>query len=419
MKTKDIVEHFISQADWVEPSRTRDRVVVGDQEKDFDRCLVVWMPMLDTLRTAVERGFGLIITHEAYLPSVSDIPAITKSDVRLIGVFSGQSSSSYIASYSSLIQKSNPPSPIVRIEPDHPAVIAYTSGTTGFPKGVVHSHGNIITHLSGIRDHLGFDDQDVTLAALPLFQFVAFLIHVGLALFVGAKLVIMKKFEAQQFLNLIKREKVTFFAAVPTIYQMLLSAASGDRADLPSLRFGLCAGSPLSPRLRDRFEQTFNLRIIHCYGMTEIALIAACENLEHPVEGVSVGKPMPYIRLRIIDEGGNKAKPGESGEIQIGAERALRGYWNNPEETSAAIRAGWFSTGDIGRFDDQGRLSIVDRKKDMIIRGGFNVYPAEIERVLLQDPRVAEAAVIGIPHERLGEIPRAFVVLKAVHAMLL
>ena len=146
--------------------------------------------------------------------------------------------------------------------------------------------------------------------------------------------------------------------------------------------------------------------------MTEISLIASCEDPGVEPKGVSVGNVMPYIRLRIASDEGSEAAGGEVGEIQIGAERALLSYWNAPGETAQALREGWFGTGDMGRLDEEGHLHIVDRKKDMIIRGGFNVFPAEIERVLLADERVLEAAVIGIPHPRLGEVPKAFVALK-------
>jgi len=303
-----------------------------------------------------------------------------------------------------------PPSP--EIGPDHEAVIAYTSGTTGFPKGAVHTHGNIAAHLEGIRRHLAFHSGDTFLAVLPFFQLVAFLIHPGMALHAGATVVIQEKFEPGPFLEAVRRERVTFFAAVPTVYAMLHAATEAGGADLSSVRFGVCAGAPLSPDLRRSFQDRFRFRIVHCYGMTEISLIAACEDPARPPEGVTVGPALPYVRLRLVREDGAPAGAGELGEIQIGAERALQRYWNRPAESEAAIRDGWFSTGDLGRLDTNGFLSVVDRKKDMIIRGGFNVFPAEIERVLLQDPRVAEAAVIGVPHHRLGEVPRAFVVLR-------
>lgn len=296
-------------------------------------------------------------------------------------------------------------------QPEDDAVIAYTSGTTGFPKGAVHTHENILAHLEGVRRHLNFRAEDIFLASLPFFQLVAFLIHPGMALHVGATLVILEKFEPERFLKAVKTENVSFFAAVPTIYRMLDAALSEVSKGLRSVRMGICAGSPLSVELRESFEQRHPFRIVHCYGMTETALIVACEDPSVPPRGVSVGSVLPHVRVRIVREDGTPAAPREAGEIEVGAERALRAYWGKPGETAEAIRGGWFATGDLGRFDESENLYIVDRKKDMIIRGGLNVYPAELERVLLSHPRIAEAAVVGIPHERLGEIPKAFVAL--------
>jgi long-chain acyl-CoA synthetase len=277
----------------------------------------------------------------------------------------------------------------------------------------VHSHGNIRYHLDAIATYLGFGPTDTFLAALPFFQLPAFLIHAGLALHVGATLVVMEKFEPQVFLDWIDTEDVTFFAGVPTIYQMLYDASQDRRSLLRKVRFGICAGAPLSMKLRQNFENQMGLRIVHCYGSTEIPLIAAFERPEEKPKGISVGNVAPHMRLRLVDIEGRVVPTGEAGEIQLGSENTLKYYWNNPEATDDAVRDGWFSTGDIGRFDEDAHLHIIDRAKDMIIRGGLNIYPAEIERVLTQAPGIREAVVVGIPHERLGEVPKAYVVLEA------
>jgi long-chain acyl-CoA synthetase len=359
-----------------------------------------------------DSGPRALVVHEDYLPVVRGVEAARRGWTEKIVVSRRAAEPEAGIPFHAFLARSAEEPPVVEPGPEAEAVIAYTSGTTGFPKGVVHTHENILVHLEGIRRHLAFGPGDVFLAALPFFQLVAFLIHPILALHAGATVVILEKFEAKTFLQAVKEEGVSFFAAVPTIYHMIRAASETIDADLGTVRFGICAGSPLSRVLREAFEKRFSFRIIHCYGMTEISLIAACENPESEPEGVSVGNVMPYVRLRIASAGGGEAGEGEAGEIQVGAERALRHYWNAPEETARALKGGWFATGDIGRIDGDGLLHIVDRKKDMIIRGGFNVFPAEIERVLLADERVAEAAVIGIPHARLGEVPKAFVALK-------
>jgi len=353
-----------------------------------------------------------LIVHEDYLPVVEGIEGVQKGRLQKVVLYRTGAKQREENSFQRLLSQFREDHPAADPGEKDAAVIAYTSGTTGFPKGVVHTHENILLHLEGIRKHLGFESEDVFLAALPLFQLVAFLIHPGLALTIGATVVVLDKFEPKAFLQAVEEERVTFFGAVPTIYHMLYAAASEMKVDLSKVRFGICAGSPLAVELRRQFEERFRFRIVHCYGMTEISLIAACESPASGPKGISVGHVMPYVRLRIVRDDGNEAGQGEVGEIQIGEERALQGYWRSPAETAEALRDGWFATGDMGRFDEEGHLYIVDRKKDMIIRGGFNVFPAEIERVLLQDQRVEEVAVIGIPHDRLGEVPKAFVVLK-------
>jgi long-chain acyl-CoA synthetase len=355
---------------------------------------------------------GVLIVHEDYLSVVDGTDAVGQGRLRKIVLCREGSEGGEDNSFQTLLDRPEADLPTVEPGSEGEAVIAYTSGTTGFPKGAVHTHENILLHLEGIRKHLAFDADDVFLAGLPFFQLVAFLIHPGLALHTGGTVVILEKFEPKAFLETVKAEGVSFFAAVPTIYHMIHAASESMDVDLSTVRFGICAGSPLSVDLRRNFENSFHFRIIHCYGMTEISLIASCEDPATEPKGVSVGNVMPYIRLRIASDEGSEVAEGEVGEIQIGAERALLSYWNAPLETTQALREGWFGTGDMGRLDEEGHLHIVDRKKDMIIRGGFNVFPAEIERVLLADERVLEAAVIGIPHPRLGEVPKAFVSLK-------
>jgi long-chain acyl-CoA synthetase len=359
-----------------------------------------------------DSGAAALIIHAAYLDKIH-WPADSQQDaIPVVVVGETDSAADEMIPFGSFLDSEPGALPDTAVTGGDTAMIGYTSGTTGFPKGAVHTHENIVRHLQGISDHLRFTEEDVFLAALPFFQLVAFLIHAGMSFYVGATLVILEKFEPESFINAVRDEGVTFFAAVPTIYQMLYTASDDMQVDLSRVRFGICAGSPLSPKLRGAFEKTFQFRIMHCYGMTEIALIAACESPDIKPEGVSVGRVLPYVRLRIVDEKGEAVSGEGEGEIQIGDERALKGYWNNRSETEKALRGGWFATGDMGRFDHHERLYIVDRKKDMIIRGGFNVYPAEIERVLLQDPRVLEVSVLGVPHERLGEVPKAYVVSK-------
>lgn len=354
----------------------------------------------------------LIVQHE-YMPLVEELELVKANQIKVIKIGGEGVNSDSVIEIDSLYKSENNYALTLNLEPEDEAVIGYTSGTTGAPKGAVHTHGNILAHLEGMSNALGLDHRDVFLAALPFFQLTAFLIHPGMAFYNGATLVVMEKFEASQFLQFVKNERVTFFAGVPTLYQMLYSEVKNEPNALRFVRFGICAGAPLNEKLRKAFEEELNFRIVHCYGSTETPLIAAFERPNQKPHGVSVGNVSPHVQLRLLKFDGKVAGTGEAGEIQICADNVLKYYWNKPEETKKAIQDGWFSTGDIGLFDDKGHLHIVDRAKDMIIRGGFNIYPAEIEKVLLQDPRINEAVVIGEPHHRLGEIPKAYVVPEA------
>ncbi len=356
----------------------------------------------------------VVITQHAFLPIIETVDRVQKGELNVVVAGDGATISGEVIFFESLLASEKDDFPeTLDLGPDDEAVIGYTSGTTGFPKGAVHTHRNVLLHLDGMSQALHLGDTDIFLAALPFFQLTAFLVHAGLAFHVGATLVVMEKFEPKPFLKYVHREKVTFFSGVPTIYQMLFDEGRGKSDLFKTLRFCICAGSPLSQQLRSDFENEMNLRIVHAYGSTETPLIAAFERPNEAPKGISVGNISPHVSLRIVKPDGTAAAPGEAGEIQIRSDNALKCYWNNSGATCDAIREGWFSTGDVGVIDSEGHLHIVDRAKDMIIRGGFNIYPAEIERVLLDDPRIKEVAVVGEYHKRLGEIPKAYVVPEA------
>jgi long-chain acyl-CoA synthetase len=354
---------------------------------------------------------SVLLAQSCFIPLVKQLACVKGKRLHVVVVRNGDAIPDAFFDFESLLRDQNQKfETALNLGPEDEAVIGYTSGTTGFPKGAVHTHRNILLHLNGMSKSLGLDDNDVFLAALPFFQLTAFLVHAGLAFHVGATLVVMEKFETGPFVDLIQKEKVTFFAAVPTIFQMLYDGCQDGSSDLGSVRFAICAGSPLSIQLRTDFENKMKLRIIHCYGSTETPLIASFERPDQPPKGISVGNISPHVNVRLVKSDGSPAGVDEAGEIQIHADNALKCYWNNPEATREAIKDGWFATGDIGKIDPEGHLHIVDRAKDMIIRGGFNIYPAEIEKVLLSDPRIKDAAVVGEHHKRLGEIPKAYVV---------
>jgi long-chain acyl-CoA synthetase len=309
-----------------------------------------------------------------------------------------------------------------RREPQDTAVILYTSGTTGQPKGAELTHGNMVSNAVTSHDMFtpvfdGGIEQKVTLITLPLFHSTAQTAQMNSALYGGFRLVLLPRFDPAAVLEAFAREKVGFWIGVPTMYWALLDHARASGADVSgvaaSLRVCVSGGAPMPAELLREFEQTFNVRILEGYGLSETAPVVAFNQLQRPSKPGTVGLPVFGVEVRCVDEHDNPLPPGERGEVLVRGPNVMKGYFGRPEATAEAMRGGWFRTGDIGQFDDEGYLSIVDRKKDMILRGGFNVYPREIEEVLLTHPAVAMAAVVGVPDPRLGEEIRAVIVRRA------
>jgi long-chain acyl-CoA synthetase len=228
--------------------------------------------------------------------------------------------------------------------------------------------------------------------------------------------VLLPRFDPAALLDAITRERVTHWIGVPSMYWSLLDHVRRNGVDVSTvaatLRLAVSGGAPMPVELMKAFEQTFDVRIVEGYGLSETAPVAAFNHLERPSKPGTVGQPVFGVEIRCVDDHDEPVAPGTPGEVVIRGHNVMKGYYKRPEATAEAIRNGWFHTGDIGIVDDEGYLSIVDRKKDMIIRGGHNVYPRELEEVLLTHPAVSQAAVIGVPDPRLGEEVKAFIVLK-------
>jgi long-chain acyl-CoA synthetase len=306
-----------------------------------------------------------------------------------------------------------------RREPHDTAVILYTSGTTGHPKGAELTHGNMVLNAVSCHDMFtpafsGGTAQNVTLITLPLFHSTAQTAQMNAGLYGGFRAVLMPRFDAAGVLEAFGREQVGLWIGVPTMYWALLDHARASGADVSgaaaSLRLCASGGAPMPVELLRGFEAAFNVRILEGYGLSETAPVVAFNQLQRPSKPGTVGLPIFGVDVRCVDEHDNAMPPGERGEVVVRGPNVMKGYFGRPEATAAATRGGWFRTGDIGQFDADGYLSIVDRKKDMILRGGFNVYPREIEEVLMTHPAVAMAAVIGVPDPRLGEEIKTVVV---------
>ncbi|MBV9924067.1 MAG: long-chain fatty acid--CoA ligase [Acidobacteria bacterium] len=303
------------------------------------------------------------------------------------------------------------PAPVY--DPDAVLALIYTSGTTGKPKGVVLTHANMLANVDHGNYWLPYSEGDVYLHAAPLFHIADFPAMFAYPAF-GACQVTIPKFSPRSFCETVERERVTRTVLVPTMINMLTQFPELGKYDLNSLKELPYGGSPMAPELVRRTREALpGVKLIQCYGLSETGFLTALRDQEHTDDRLkSCGRPCPGIDVRVVDESGKEVATGQSGELVVRGANVMRGYWNNPEETSRAFRDGFFRTGDIGRQDADGYFYILDRLKDMIVTGGENVYSGEVEAVIYEHPAVREAAVFGIPDPQWGELVAACVVLK-------
>ena len=298
----------------------------------------------------------------------------------------------------------------VDISPNDTAVILYTSGTTGNPKGVMLSHNNLMQNALSSRG-ADMEPGDANLAILPLAHAFGILMS-NVAYLAGTKVVMHPRFDTTAVLAAIQRHRITAFAGVPAMFVALLFTPDADAYDTSSLQYCVSGSAPLPVHVLEGFQQKFHCEIREGYGLSEGTTALTGHTLDLPVKPGSVGKPLPGVEVRIVDPTDKPLPAGEIGEVVARGPNIMQGYYNMPEATAAALRNGWLHTGDMGRFDEDGYLYILERKKDLIIRGGLNVYPRDVEEVLATYPSVIEAAVVGVPSERMGEEVKAFVVTR-------
>ncbi len=300
----------------------------------------------------------------------------------------------------------------VPIGPDDISTIVYTSGTTGNPKGVLLSHGNILTNSWQATKLADISEREVVMCFLPLFHVNGLVITGTAPMAVGAQIVLRKNFSASDFWDTVAQYRVNIFSGVPTVYQILLNTPGSEKVDVSSLRYGVCGAAPMPVETIRRFEETFNMIIVEGYGLTEGTAGATA----NPINGVrkigSIGIPFEDSEIRIVDDDDREVPQGEVGEITIRGGHVMKGYFNKPEETAQTLRGGWLHTGDMAYTDADGYLFIVDRKKEMIIRGGENIYPKELEGILFTHPKILEASVVGVPDPIYGEEVLACVVVR-------
>ncbi len=306
--------------------------------------------------------------------------------------------------------------------PDDTAVILYTSGTTGQPKGAELSHFNMVTNAIVSRDMVaplldgGVDARTCSLITLPLFHSTGQTAQMNAGVAGGYTLVLLPRFDPAAVLKTMVDERATYWIGVPTMFWALLQYVRQSGADVSavaaSLRVCCSGGAPMPVAVMEDFQKTFGVRVLEGYGLSETSPVACFNQVHLPSKPGTVGLPVFGCDVRVVDDQDQPLPSGERGEIVIRGHNVMKGYYERPAETAEALKGGWFHTGDIGIIDADGYVSIVDRKKDMVLRGGMNVYPREIEEVLMTHPAVSLAAVIGVPDERLGEELKAYVVLK-------
>ena len=299
-------------------------------------------------------------------------------------------------------------------EPCDTAVVLYTSGTTGSPKGAELTHGGLRENAAAVVEMLQLGDEgEVIFGGLPLFHSFGQTSCMNASVSGGGCLTLLQRFDAGKALEILERDRVTVFEGVPTMYSALLHHPERDRFDLSAVRICTSGGAALPVEVLRQFEEAFGCAVLEGYGLTETSPVASFNQLGRPRKPGSIGTPIADVEMKVVDEAGNEVPAGEVGEIVIRGYNVMKGYWNRPDATAEAIDSeGWFKTGDMARIDEDGYFFIVDRKKDLVIRGGYNVYPREVEDVLYEHPAVREAAVIGVPHDDLGEEVGAAVSLK-------
>ncbi|MCU1668835.1 MAG: AMP-dependent synthetase and ligase [Blastococcus sp.] len=293
------------------------------------------------------------------------------------------------------------------------AVILYTSGTTGQPKGAELTHANLSGNARTFAETLleGTPD-DVIMGCLPLFHVFGLTCGLNASVLSAASLALLPRFDGATALSLIARDRVTVFEGVPTMFSRMLHAPDAERSDVTPLRLCVSGGAAMPVAVMRGFEQTFGCVVLEGYGLSETSPVVSFNHPHAQRKPGSIGTPVRGVEVRLVDDGGSDVPRGEVGEIAVRGPNVMKGYWGKPEETATAIPDRWFRTGDLARQDEAGYFFIVDRKKEMIIRGGENIYPREIEEVLYEHPAVAEVAVVAIPDPDLGEDVGAAVVLK-------
>ncbi len=315
--------------------------------------------------------------------------------------------------FAEVLGRHDPDDEVVDRQDDDTVVLLYTSGTTGQPKGAELTHHNMSTNAATSAETLvELTEEDVVMGCLPLFHVFGLTCGLNASVLKGSCLTLIPRFDAEKALEIVGRDHVTVFEGVPTMYAGLLHAKSAGTADMSSLRTCISGGSAMPVEVMKNFEKKFDCIVLEGYGLSETSPVASFNQPGQERKPGSIGTEVRGVEMKVVGVDDEDVAQGEIGEIVIKGENVMKGYWGRDEDTAEAIKDGWFYTGDLAKIDEDGYFFIVDRKKDLIIRGGYNVYPREVEEALYEHESVAEAAVIGIPDDSLGEEVGAAVALK-------
>jgi long-chain acyl-CoA synthetase len=390
----------------------------GVQPGDRVGLMLPNVPYFAVVYYGILRAGGVVVPMNVLLKEREVAYYLSDSGARLVFAWHGFAEAAHAGSdqaqadcllvepgdFEGLLGRSERVLEVVERDGDDTAVILYTSGTTGTPKGAELTHRNLRRNAEIAIDLFGVGDDAVTLGALPLFHSFGQTCGLNATVGAGGCLTLVPRFDPGRALEVIQRDRVTVFEGVPTMYAALLNHPQRERFDTATLRVCVSGGAAMPVEVMRNFEQAFGCVVLEGYGLSETSPVASFNHPDRERKPGSIGTPVDGVQMKLVGS-------GEVGEIAIRGHNVMKGYWRRPDATSEAIRDGWFHTGDLARVDDDGYFFIVDRKKDMVIRGGYNVYPREVEEVLYEHPAVREAAVVGVPHPQLGEEVAAAVVL--------
>lgn len=348
----------------------------------------------------------LFVKMEALLPNVEHVIVCETPQ----GKEQGISLTGKMKSFTELLLSGDAHYEGPELADDDVAVILYTSGTTGKPKGAMLTHRNLYSNAQDTANYLKINGEDRVIAALPMFHVFCLTVALNAPLMNGGTVLIVPKFSPAKIFQIAREEKATIFAGVPTMYNFLYQHEEGKAEDLQTLRLCISGGASMPVALLKNFEQKFKVIVSEGYGLSEASPVTCFNPLDRPRKPGSIGTSIMNVENKVVNEFGEEVPVGEVGELVVRGPNVMKGYYKMPEETAHTIRNGWLYTGDLAKMDEEGYFYIVDRKKDMIIVGGYNVYPREVEEVLYSHPDVVEAAVIGVPDPNFGEAVKCFVV---------